>query len=74
MFQEDHEECDEGVEGPQDNNPFSFNSTLKMRVAAMLETILRRWGIDTGEVCDDRNGMNGDGCSELCVVEPGMRG
>ncbi|MEQ8273996.1 MAG: DUF4215 domain-containing protein [Deltaproteobacteria bacterium] len=27
--------------------------------------------IDVGELCDDANTANGDGCSNVCVVEPG---
>ncbi|MBL92632.1 MAG: hypothetical protein CMH56_12575 [Myxococcales bacterium] len=73
VFQEDHEECDEGVEGLQDDNPFSFNSDTEKNACRgnCLKPFCGDGVIDTGELCDDRNGMNGDGCSELCVVEPG---
>lgn len=27
--------------------------------------------LDTGETCDDGNGMGGDGCSATCLIEPG---
>ena len=27
--------------------------------------------METGEGCDDGNGLSGDGCSSACAVEPG---
>ena len=73
VFQESYEECDEGVEGLMDEDPSNFNSDTEKNACRgnCLKPFCGDGVIDSGEICDDRNQINGDGCSDECVVEFG---
>ena len=71
--QDDHEECDEGVEGLEDDNPNVFNNDHERDACrrGCFEAFCGDGVIDTAEYCDDRNAFGGDGCSSECRVESG---
>ena len=59
--------------GPGDPNQFGTPDGMVLPEAGPAKPTCGNSAKDTGETCDDGNGVAGDGCSATCQIEPGWK-